>query len=339
MCQRDEPELSPLELSSKIREDQGLHEADVSCGGEADLKVIFRNCPKNPGHAGFIPASQFGACHLPPDYRHSAFVECVKAVSEFSVRILVRHTSKNRPELYPGTQEPYPFSHYKGTDHLRLGSGWVDGVGMKFLPEHQRRCPCHQCRTSDEPSYTWGQFWVHTALHVVYNRDEAQHAECQLFYGGVEEEEGSPPHARVYALDGVEIVGSCAEDTCSVRCVTHDVGLVDLFNAMWSRLHRLQETVLATMPDSGQLEKLCIVVSHPHGCGKQISIGKWTHRQSHGDDWTQYYYTTDTCPGSSGAPVYLLGKEKGLTLSTNHPHSARCEEPGLNTSGIWWEKF
>ncbi|XP_055860206.1 uncharacterized protein LOC106066234 [Biomphalaria glabrata] len=323
--------LSPLELSAKVRQDQGLHEADVSCGDEADLRSIFRTCTKNPEHIGFIPVHQFEACHLPLLYRDLNFVSYVRAMAGFAVRVLVRCISTKRPKEYPGTDNPYPFYHYKGAHFLRVGSGWVDGAGMTFLPENNRRCPCRKCAASEKPSYTWCQFWVHTALHVVYNREEAQHTQCELFY------DSETSRDLVSVLDGVDTVGSCLEDTCSILCVTHDIQVVGKLNLMWAELHQLQESMSKSLTRSDEMGRLSIIVSHPHGSSKRISVGEWTHRQSHGDDWTQYYYTTNTCSGSSGAPVYLLGKERGLQLVTNHPHSARCEDISLNTSGIWWE--
>ncbi|CAL1536208.1 unnamed protein product [Lymnaea stagnalis] len=327
-----ESQCSTLERAQKVRDDQGHHEAEITCGSEGDLVSHLKTCPKNPDHIDFIAVDQFQARHLPPTYRQHGFVELVRAVAEFSVRVLVRRTSYARPELYPGTHDPYPFYNFRGSRHVRLGSGWIDGVGQKFTVEDNRRCPCFKCRSSSAPSMRWGQFWVHTALHVVFNSEEAVHAECELFF------DDDDDRSAVCVLSGVEIIGSCLEDTCSLRCVTHELEVVDRLQSKWQRLHGLQEDLLKQSPNTENFEKLSLIVSYPHGCSKKISVGEWTHRQEVSPGWTQYVYTTCTCPGSSGAPVYLLGQERGLELATNHPHSARCEEPGLNISGIWWER-
>ncbi|CAG5132250.1 unnamed protein product [Candidula unifasciata] len=55
-------------------------------------------------------------------------------------------------------------------------------------------------------------------------------------------------------------------------------------------------------------DELTVVVSHPHGCSKQISLGFCSYIDVMKDEWTRYTYTTATCPGSSGAPVVTISK-------------------------------
>ncbi|BFZ22101.1 hypothetical protein BsWGS_25140 [Bradybaena similaris] len=75
---------------------------------------------------------------------------------------------------------------------------------------------------------------------------------------------------------------------------------------------------------------LVIVVSHPHGCGKYVSLGVYTSRQEVPDDFGTneflreipaafYTYTAHTCPGSSGGPVFILSKENvGRAITQIH---------------------
>ncbi|XP_059165677.1 uncharacterized protein LOC131948163 [Physella acuta] len=58
----------------------------------------------------------------------------------------------------------------------------------------------------------------------------------------------------------------------------------------------------------------------------KVSVGQWTHRRERDgrySRYTRYWYTTCTCPGSSGAFVYRLGYD-GLLYQ--HPHSGSNSE-------------
>ncbi|CAG5120118.1 unnamed protein product [Candidula unifasciata] len=53
---------------------------------------------------------------------------------------------------------------------------------------------------------------------------------------------------------------------------------------------------------------LTVIVSHPHGCSKHVSIGYCISMDATGSGYTECQYTTPTCPGSSGAYVFVVGK-------------------------------
>ncbi|BFZ25944.1 hypothetical protein BsWGS_28983 [Bradybaena similaris] len=55
-------------------------------------------------------------------------------------------------------------------------------------------------------------------------------------------------------------------------------------------------------------QPLLFIVSHPHGCSKQISLGRWISAHSLYRNMHSYRYTAATCQGSSGARVYLPQK-------------------------------
>ena len=56
---------------------------------------------------------------------------------------------------------------------------------------------------------------------------------------------------------------------------------------------------------SGEGQDYTLIISHPHGQAKKITLGKQRPRVK--DDNSDYReYETATCPGSSGAPVFLL---------------------------------
>lgn len=88
--------------------------------------------------------------------------------------------------------------------------------------------------------------------------------------------------------------------------------------------------------DTAANPALTVIVSHPHGCNKQITIGYYTERVEVKDsrNLTRYVYTTPTCPGSSGAPVYVLGRWRGW-WPCDHPHSGNSDiNRELNFSGV-----
>ena len=124
-------------------------------------------------------------------------------------------------------------------------------------------------------------------------------------------------------------------DYCILRCATHDK---DLF-------HRLKEAYLACEGFTNKinfssvmmLEKvdpLVVIISHPHGQPKQVSVGEATHFEADYIRWGKLTYNASTCPGSSGAPVILTSKKrrKMMNVGFHGTHSAGGEP--YNT-GYW----
>ncbi|BFZ22097.1 hypothetical protein BsWGS_25135 [Bradybaena similaris] len=89
---------------------------------------------------------------------------------------------------------------------------------------------------------------------------------------------------------------------------------------------------------------LVIVVSHPHGCGKYVSLGEYTSRpvkplfdtqQRLTENLLTYYvYTAHTCPGSSGGPVFILSKEN-VGRHTYRIHSKFLTKRNLSRCSLW----
>lgn len=141
--------------------------------------------------------------------------------------------------------------------------------------------------------------------------------------------------------------------------MTHDVELSTILEDMVEKLNDWSLKVNSKYEKCRDVDRLTIIVSHPHGCSMQVSVGHWVNRYivrysetgyngsvlletrsrqlgafdtgawGLGTFETRYTYTASTCPGSSGAFVYRLG----YTIEALHPHSGSDAE-GLNISCI-----
>ncbi|XP_059152040.1 uncharacterized protein LOC131938144 isoform X1 [Physella acuta] len=296
----------------------GNHEAEMCYGGEADLHKHVTGCKKNPGHKGFIPLKDFKASCLPSRYHDDDLMsETIKRLAALTVQVKTKFTSLERPEFYRGTQVPYPCYDDRGSHVMRLGTGRV-WSGKKYTQSDRRGpCRCAKCQVSATPSKVWGKVCVLTATHVVFDDNEARQTRCVLGF----DDNKSP----VVSLHGWEVGyrPDIERDWCQLRYVTCDLKLIDELDKMCRRFDDLCKEVRDKYWRFVDVDKLTVIVSHPHGCPKQVSVGQWTNKRER-DDWTRYWYTTCTCPGSSGASVYRLGCVGSLH---HHPHS------GSNSKG------
>ncbi|XP_059151279.1 uncharacterized protein LOC131937693 isoform X2 [Physella acuta] len=313
------------DISTYFRGTHEVHEC-LEGQGEIDLHTHLANCKKNPGHKNFVPVNQLSLAHFPSGYHDNDVLNFTKALADITVRIAVKFTSPDRPEFVPGTKDPYPCYNTRGQNSLRTGTGKVWAVykyteGMVQLKPPYRTCPCPECDHSDTPSKVWWRVAVMTAKHVVFDDSEARQSSCRLWF-----DDDKSPVVKIYGwmvgdLDPTE------KDTCWFDCVTHDVDVAEKLKEMKRRFGDQCE-VMDKYKSRRDVDKLTIIVSHPHGCSKQVSVGHWVHRQRSGYIETKYTYTTCTCPGSSGAWVYILGY-----VLSEHPHSG-ANSSGLNYSGV-----
>ncbi|XP_059148069.1 uncharacterized protein LOC131935598 [Physella acuta] len=303
----------------------GNHEAEMCYGGEADLHKHVTGCKKNPGHKGFIPLKDFNINYLPSRYHDDVFMsETIKTMAAITVQVKTKFTSLERPEFYPGTKVPYPCYNDRGSHVMRLGTGRVYEVFKYRERNRWGTCRCAKCQVSATPSKVWGEVLVVTATHVVFDNSEARQTRCVLGF----DDNKSP----VVSLDGWEVRGvpDIERDWCNMGYVTCDLELVDELDKMCEHFDDLCREVRNKYSRFVDVDKLTVIVSHPHGCPKQISVGQWTHKHERFGRWTRYWYTTCTCPGSSGATVYRLGYDRWLS---RHPHSGTNSEG--NYSGEW----
>ncbi|GFO07087.1 hypothetical protein PoB_003359200 [Plakobranchus ocellatus] len=121
-------------------------------------------------------------------------------------------------------------------------------------------------------------------------------------------------------------------ETCCIYLITHDEVLAsELKNyVQLVKNYKFEDFISEPTKD----KYICIAVSHPHGQPKHVTIGdrKLLPGQKR-DDATSYCYSTDTCEGSSGAPVVAFLSKSPFLLQFWAPHSEYLEECKVNKSG------
>ncbi|GFR63805.1 hypothetical protein ElyMa_003615300 [Elysia marginata] len=204
----------------------------------------------------------------------------------------VQWTSSKRPA------DDELFKHW-GTSLLRLGTGFVCSVNG---PEKNLPCPCAECG-GEKITNHW-TFLIRTANHVVYNEEEAKATKVDFFFNiDSNESDGTMKTEFGLELDW----SSPGRDICRMVCVTHDEALAQRIESAWRSWRRgkvnlqdLSHPELLPLPTCGGDREPALIISHPHGRSKKISIGYVT-----GKEEPVIKYNTATCPGSSGAPVFV----------------------------------
>ncbi|GFS20358.1 hypothetical protein ElyMa_006898100 [Elysia marginata] len=314
------------EAVKRKKNDQGNHECEILGHGPilAESAYAWDTCSKNPGHVHFIPVPQFCVGHLPEKCASPALVECVKTMAALTVRLRVSYTSWGRPD-------GYSFSNHRGSNFLHTGSGWVRNVNAGSGP-----CQCLECRQSSAPSPTWYEVHLETACHVVYNTEEAQATMVDFFYDD----------ARALAEGWTDTINAAKPidqdekgDTCSVLCVTHNQRLFEMLQVYLTKVRNIKYYGPHTVRFPSGWRYLCVIISHPHGQPKQVTLARATPCPRVEGSRRYFTYPTATCPGSSGAPMLIAELAKrGLVNHCNSfisllaPHSQWVPVEGLNMS-------
>ncbi|XP_059149734.1 uncharacterized protein LOC131936709 [Physella acuta] len=266
--------------------------------GEGQVKSCLANCKKNPGHKKFIPVPNFRLHHLPDDVRDDDVYRLILALADLTVRIYVTTLSPHRPEYVPGTSQPYPGHGSQGSS---MGSGRIRSVSKKIYTV------CPLCKTSGSCCTGFREVKVYTATHVVYDNTEVANTVCRLDYN-TDTDTDTPVNIDGWRLATDNDLDIVKTDRCEFSCATHDMQLADDLQRKLELFDLLRRRVTEKFRESRDGQRLTVIVSHPHGSIKQVSVGRWTGCQTVADNETTYTYTTCTCPGSSGAPVYKLGR-------------------------------
>ena len=250
------------------------------------------------------------------------FREWVRATADRTVRLRVGYTSQDRPDGDPLCGD-------RGKSIPRVGTGLICDVYSKI----NEPCPCVYCDRQEVRKF-W-RFHVKTAQHVVYDTEEAKRTRVDLFY----DDETSHQEGKVVSVWALRVDWSDTKnDRCYMKCVTHDERIGEIIESLvrrWdslaedirsrpiyskksSLLDRLREAVATRSRSrpiyfkksslSGEGQLYTLIISHPHGQAKKITLGKLRPTVKGGKPLYREYETA-TCPGSSGAPVFELYTE------------------------------
>lgn len=298
----------------------GPWEAEYCYGDEADLHRHYDSCTKNPGHENFIPVDKFKIEDLPEGYRDQDVVDYIRAMSGLTVGVTVMYVSASRPATVFGSRKPYPGHNVRGRKRITVGTGYVNDVEISKQSKGVH-CKCKECQNSSTPVVDFATFTIHTATHVVFDELEGQHTTCYLFF-----DRGDTPGKcqGVVPLKGMSDVRSdINEDVCYMKHYTHDLELACRLQQIVEEMQKLSETIMAKMRNICTFKQtqvaldrqpLLVIVSHPHGCSKQVSLGRWTRVEMFCSYMVSFVYNTATCPGSSGAQMCVLAERVGLLL-------------------------
>uniref|UniRef100_A0A2C9KYZ0 Peptidase S1 domain-containing protein n=1 Tax=Biomphalaria glabrata TaxID=6526 RepID=A0A2C9KYZ0_BIOGL len=292
----------------------GTHEvqvAEANTNPEESSKRCARGCCSDD----MVDVDKFTLEHLPIEYRQDDIFNLAQAIASLTVKLKVTFVSDSRPQFIPKTDSPYPLYDKRGSgDFISMGSGRVCDV-VQQKGRGGDTCKCSGCKISPNPSKNWWTIKIFTATAVVYDSKEANQTSCTFFDHG-----GENDHNK-FKISGCRCVWLDVEgDLCLLEIISCNKKLCELlfstiktFNVIWQSLNQTFKNLKATE------ERLIIIVSHPHGDHKRISVG-------HGVDigticnlgFSKYIYNAPTCLGSSGGPVYALGNN---WFKTEYVHS------------------
>jgi hypothetical protein len=241
---------------------------------EIDYTSEEQTCTKNPGHVDFIPIQELNIAHFPERYQDEDLLQTVKLLGDLTVKVTVLSAK------------------------TKTGSGKVRYISKSNL---NGVCPCSKCCKAVKPNTTWWEIVVLSSSCVVANDEEAKNSKCRLFYDNTD-----CPYVHIDVLKKISKKYTGESGICSLICVTCDEDLAQSIEMKLERFTTLYETTFDKFWEVENPEKLVVIVSHPHGAHKKVSIGKILKKITFSDGYSSISYSTNTCPGSTGAFLYIL---------------------------------
>ncbi|KAK3753117.1 hypothetical protein RRG08_024395 [Elysia crispata] len=294
---------------------------DVSIGTtESNSREV--SCLKNPKHENFIPVFSLKPDHLPYPYRDDPrWTSMIQARAADTVKLKVNYTSPARPD---------PFKCRHGSQVVRQGTGtafWTRLLSSKV------KCPFPDCTIGGSRDHdVYGPFRIVTVAHLVYDEAEASSTTVE-FFDDDPDDRSSVCFAQVTGL----IREPVESDRSILTCVTHDPAIPERLEKAWLRRNELLQQLEA--PDG---PSMCVLISHPHGMSKRISIGRSLDVEELGpvkktqdcQMWLKdcrLIYTTPSCMGSGGGSVTLWHRGRRAFA----PHCRTLGED-RNQSALGW---
>ncbi|KAI8739349.1 acidic repeat-containing protein isoform X2 [Biomphalaria glabrata] len=136
-------------------------------------------------------------------------------------------------------------------------------------------------------------------------------------------------------------------DWCAIECEIKDTELLPRVMELKHNLQTYQamQKRLFEMSKRTEYQKinLVVIVGHPHGQPKMVSIGRHyvtsnaiAKEVRSGQRWCRYYYDAPTCKASSGSPVFIFGQPItgfGYWFGHSHNHKKKVSK----NDDVWKE--
>ncbi|BFZ23538.1 hypothetical protein BsWGS_26577 [Bradybaena similaris] len=313
------------------------YEVEYTATEAAGLHERRRLCIKNPRHVNFHPIGTLAITSLPEVFQTKEVFNAIKVIADLTVRIRSEYTSMSRPATLPESSRAYAGAELRGCSAVRFGTGFIGKVRLvknsDNLQGRSSSCPCFICKSPKNiPCEDWGEISIITAAHVLCTPDELVHSEVDCFYDDDDNDAnvkilyGNSMRASENSISKV----SFSDDYCQFSVITHDIELCEKLGQ--HTIYDLVSMDLGFQPTTKT--SITIIVSHPHGLTKCVSWGDRTSSDILDPEAPvkhRYRYSTPTCPGSSGALVWVLENLQNKWQKV-YVHSAGLSS-GFNISG------
>ncbi|RUS88244.1 hypothetical protein EGW08_004010 [Elysia chlorotica] len=230
-----------------------------------------------------------------------------------------------------GRPDHFAFAQHRGSDVLHTGSALVCDI-----VERSGACCCSDCARCPTQArhQAWFEIHLETALHVIYDTEEARATRVDFFYDD-DQAIAAGRRKTVWASE-VKHIHSEA-DFCSFVCATHDTSLVRQLQQHLAQSTKTKFYGLSGCWMSAGWDHVCVIASHPHGQPKKITVGRLTNERELSPLHRYFIYSVDTCPGSSGARGAVIELSKGkrssrFSMRLLPPHSSRLGSREINVS-------
>ncbi|GFO08559.1 baculoviral iap repeat-containing protein 7 [Plakobranchus ocellatus] len=301
-------------------------------------------CMKNPGHFSYFPLFELSLEKLPSFAGYLEFFKFIRLAADLTVRVVVGYTSAGRNETSELSGARREEKYRTGTGSVIrepiFDEGPQQGEADKYSTERLKppkvtygKAAWNAVRKFT-PSLKKAKsiFYVETNRHIVFDNDEASHTTVEFFFDNVDRK-GVLSFKASAVLHNVSFLGA---NRSFLVCKTQDHNFVQSLRDKRQEM----EMLLPQFPNSLReaLAKKMFIIHHPHGGEKVFSFGNFVVSRyllepgsstsnaasEAGADYPILtkikgfkhlpkdvtnlrkilLYAADTCPGSSGAPVF-----------------------------------
>ncbi|KAK0044350.1 hypothetical protein Bpfe_026261 [Biomphalaria pfeifferi] len=285
--------------------------------GEEEYEESLAACKHKQCHAKYVPLNNFAYNDHP--FRHERITE------------VARHylpNVYNRKDVFDIVHVLYPLV-------VKVqASGKLCESASGRVVHVENRSISHRVGSTGQD----GAVLVMTAWHIgKYCRNKEIRLTCILDYNDLNNVGKTMNVVKIYHYDE-------ESDVCVLECQAPDANTADvltkrvaafdsLYYKLYDRMKQKKKTFHRWQTSEWTLSTLVIIISHPHGGPKLLSVGERVKRDPFGKKPVTsdllYNYTAHTCLGCSGAPVLVFGSP---THSAVFVHRGKLKVDGTNCS-------